>query len=383
MKRLEQGVSLIEALVALGVMAFGMLGLVGLQSTMRSNADIAKQRSEAVRIAQEQIEQLRGFVALTGPGNTYANIASVGDTTYVDLTSTNATYTWNSTVTVTSNDPPFKTMAVDVGWTDRAGTAQTLRLVSSIAGIAPELAAALGTPANGLATRNVRGRNPAIPPGAVSRSDGTSRFVPPGGADVGWVFNNVTGVITQVCDAAFATCNVFNGLLLSGYVRFDQDATPPTADQTEVPISASFVLGVRVNLTLPAAPAHVDCFVDRQPLWSAYYCAMPLEPPAPPLPPRWSGTVELRGFNISDDAADDRGDRFRVCRYTPERTNTPAGGNLAHPLAYSVVTAALAHQDYLIIRGGDGSGVAYDCPADGPSTMMNTNTYAHQPALAS
>ncbi|MFO1272207.1 MAG: prepilin-type N-terminal cleavage/methylation domain-containing protein [Rubrivivax sp.] len=380
MKRQDRGVSLIEALVALGVMAFGMLGLVGLQSTMRSNADIAKQRSEAVRIAQEQIEQQRGFVNLTGAGTTYANIASVGDTTYTDLTSTNSTYTWNSTVTVASTDPPFKTMAVDVNWTDRAGTAQTLRLVTSIAGIAPELAAALGTPANGTFTRNVRGRNPAIPPGAVSRSDGTSRFVPPGGGDTGWVFNNITGVITQVCDATFTTCNVFNGLLLSGFIRFDQDATPPTTAQTEVPISASFVLGVRVNLTAPTTPSHVDCFVDRQPLWSAYYCAMPLA--TTPAPASWSGTTELRGFNISDDASDDRGDRMRVCRYTPERSNAPAGGNQAHPLDYASVSTALTHQDFLIIRGGDGT-AAYDCPADGPSTMMNTNTYAHQPALAS
>ncbi len=381
MKRLDQGVSLIEALVALGVMAFGMLGLVGLQSTMRANADIAKQRSEAVRIAQEQIEQQRGFVALTGPGTTYANLVSVGDTAYTDLASTNTTYTWNSTVTVSSNDPPFKTMAVDVNWTDRAGTAQTLRLVTSIAGIAPELAAALGTPANGLATRNVRGRNPAIPPGAVSRSDGTSRFVPPGSADTGWVFNNVTGVITQICDGTFASCAAFNGLLLSGFIRFDQDAAPPTADQTEVPISASFVLGVRVNTTFPAS-THVDCFVDRQPLWSAYYCAMPVLAAPAAGAGLWTGTTELRGFNISDDAADDHDDRMRVCRYTPERNNAPAGGNAAHPLTYTNVSAALTHQDYLIIKGGDGS-VPYDCPGDGPSTMMNTNTYAHQPALAS
>ena len=39
------GVSLIEALVALAVMAFGILGVVGMQSNMRTGADISRQRS--------------------------------------------------------------------------------------------------------------------------------------------------------------------------------------------------------------------------------------------------------------------------------------------------------------------------------------------------
>ncbi len=382
MQRQHRGVSLIEALVALGVMAFGMLGLVGLQSTMRTNADAAKQRSEAVRIAQEQLETQRGFVALSGAGLSYAGIDSVAATDYVDLAATNTTYSWTSSVSVTATDPPIKTLAVDVTWTDRSGGAQTIRLASAIAGIAPELAAALGTPATGNITRNIRGRNPVIPPAAVNHGDGTSRFIPPGSSDLGWKFNNLTGVL-QECDATFATCSAENKLLLTGFIRFDQTADPPTADQTEVPISPSFSLNLRVNLTLPISPSHVDCFVDRLSLYSIYYCAMPLEPATSTSPARWSGRTEFSGFSISDDATDDHDDRMRVCRYTPERNNAPAGGNAAHPLNYSNVSAPLAHQDYLIVRGGNGSGTAYDCPGDGSSPMLNTNTYAHQPALAS
>lgn len=378
MQRQYRGVSLIEALVALGVMAFGMLGLVGLQSTMRTNADVAKQRSEAVRIAQEQIELQRGFVALTGAGTTYAGIASSGPTDYADLTTSNTTYSWTATVTVTSTDPPIKTLAVDVSWNDRTGNAQSLRLSSAIAGIAPELAAAAGTPGNGLISRNIRGRNPAVPPGAVNMGNGTSRFIPPGSVGVGWVFNNITGVITQVCNAGFTACSVFNGLPLNGFILFDQTANPPLAAQTEVPVSASFDLGVRVNLTLPAGL--VNCYVARQPLFSAYYCAMPVS--ATTTPASWSGTTELTGFDVSSDAADASDDRYRVCRYTPERNNTPAGGNAAHPLTYSNVAQPLTNQNFLIILGGDGT-AAFDCPGDGPSPALNTNTYAQQPALDS
>ena len=59
--RSQRGVSLIEALVAMAVMAFGTLGVLGVQTTLRLNADIAKQRNEAVRIGQETIEAARSF----------------------------------------------------------------------------------------------------------------------------------------------------------------------------------------------------------------------------------------------------------------------------------------------------------------------------------
>jgi Tfp pilus assembly protein PilV len=61
-RRLVRGVSLVEALVSLAVMSFGMLGVVGVQATLRYNAEVSKQRSEAVRIGQEEMESLRSFV---------------------------------------------------------------------------------------------------------------------------------------------------------------------------------------------------------------------------------------------------------------------------------------------------------------------------------
>ena len=80
MKRTGQrGVSLIEAIVAMAVMAFGMMAVVGLHTTLRQNSDIAKQRSEAVRIAEEAIEQWRAFSimgATSGPSFGYGDIAS-------------------------------------------------------------------------------------------------------------------------------------------------------------------------------------------------------------------------------------------------------------------------------------------------------------------
>ena len=81
LSRPSRGVSLIEALVALAVMSIGLLGVAGMQATLRSTADLSKQRSEAVRLAQEKLEDLRSFgtlVAHTGSTeHDYASILSV------------------------------------------------------------------------------------------------------------------------------------------------------------------------------------------------------------------------------------------------------------------------------------------------------------------
>src|SRR5262249_50680759 len=71
----QRGFALLEALVAFAVMAVGVLGTIALQSTLRYSGDIAKQQSEATRIAQAEIERLRAFATLS----TYDGMASRGD----------------------------------------------------------------------------------------------------------------------------------------------------------------------------------------------------------------------------------------------------------------------------------------------------------------
>ncbi len=154
--RAERGVSLIEALVAMAAMAFGMLGVVGIQSTMRMNADIAKQRSEAVRIAQETVETRRTFSTIaTDPlavRVAYDDIVS--NTVGRVVPGTNATFTVFETVTAAPVGVPAKSLAVRVDWTDRLGQPQSVSLTTNIARISPELSGALsiwnaGSPVGG------------------------------------------------------------------------------------------------------------------------------------------------------------------------------------------------------------------------------------------
>jgi type IV pilus modification protein PilV len=74
MKKLarQRGVGLIEALVSLLVLALGLMSFVALQGRLRLNSDVAKQRAEAVRIAQEDLENFRAYGTIASDG-TIAN----------------------------------------------------------------------------------------------------------------------------------------------------------------------------------------------------------------------------------------------------------------------------------------------------------------------
>lgn len=153
MRRLsvQRGVSLIEALVALVVLAIGSIAYVGMQGNLRLNGDVARQRSEAVRIAQAAIESWRAYRTLAPDAalTDYVEIATVGD---MPVTGTNATYTLKRTVIDADTDaaaPRLKTVVVDVRWTDRAADIHSVRLSTAIAASPPELAGTLSVPPGG------------------------------------------------------------------------------------------------------------------------------------------------------------------------------------------------------------------------------------------
>ena len=176
--------------------------------------------------------------------------------------------------------------------------------------------------------RNPGGRNPVIPVGAVDQGDGTSRYDPPGGGGIGWIFNNLTGFITRQCtDATAGSCVDFNARLLSGYVRFATSTAlggAPTGADAESPLGLWEPVQVQVVQTDPVAQAGtVDCFEETL-LSSAaevYYCAVPVG-----VELAWSGQSLLvldpaQAFDVTEPV---NPDRRRVCRYTPVRSCQPA-----------------------------------------------------------
>jgi Tfp pilus assembly protein PilV len=372
-----RGVSLIEALVALAVMAFGILGMVGIQATLRVNGEVSKQRSEAVRIAQQSIEQARSFSVLNTTQNqtAYQDIASAGPTV-ISNAAYNTVFNLQTTVAdaATGN---AKNVQVAVTWSDRTADSttpnQSVGLTTVITGIAPALAGSLAAPINSSVVRLPSGRNLAIPPGAIDQGSGTSAFTPPGGSDgLSWVFNNATGLITSICTTSgnAVTCNSANAFLLSGYVRY-VTGHQPTPQEGENPGGTPFQLNVRVSVTAPSGSSGTtNCYEQIPPgsRYLAYYCAIPIRPADPQ---KWSGTSDLSFSGRIQSPNDADIDHFRVCRYTP---TTPSSKNADHPASYVDVNGPLTNQNFLVISAGGGHGNVFTCPLDDTSTPVDTNT---------
>lgn len=378
----DRGVSLIEAMVALAVMAFGTLAVLGVQTTLRLNADIAQQRNEAVRIAQQTLEEARAFGTLAG----YQALAPLareveGVSTTFDVVQTVIDAEAEAADVAPAPVARRKTVVVDVNWTDRAGQPQGVRLSSTVQGTPPELPGSLTVAANAAVTRNPGGRHPAIPKGAIPFGEGSSKFTPPASDGIGWVFNNLSGVITQRCTGETPdTCVAFNARLLAGYLRFATDGVQPTGVESEIPPSAKllFPLQVEVVQTQPAA-AIVECYEDQgAAAYVAYFCAVPVGEAG-----AWSGRSRVAGLPLAVRILDGDLGEYKVCRYTPyqEHRTVPDGmRNDQHPLDYVGVTRTLLNQNFLIIRAGAGDIDPYGCPGDGPSPYIDGTTWHHQPS---
>lgn len=401
----RRGVSLVEALVALAIMSFGMLALVGVQTTMRLNSDLAKQRSEATRIATEELERLRSFIAVPPvanlPGASYDEIASRTLPAYQPPDGIgNTTYSIERTVNDVAGLPQ-KVVTVTVRWQDRSDTEQSVTLDTVIAAVDPTLAALLSVASKPSPGNQQRGRHVSIPEGAADQGDGTSHFTPPGSYNVRWVFNNLTGLL-RVCDANGADC--VPATLLSGSVQFHLPASLdlPVDGDAEKPVgpSSNLVGGVvGFSLADPKFSPSMVCYATQIPASGAlpYFCAVGSTH-------GWGGRLEMSLVdNVGTDVDIGNLDTaLKVCRYT-SKLKTADDINTAlyepdytlnadHPRTYCMekpgiatvgvpctgltVTSNLINQNFLVIR----SGLA-ECPGHSATSLalIKYNTLQHQP----
>jgi Tfp pilus assembly protein PilV len=392
LSRLSRGISLIEALVALAIMAIGMLGIVGMQSTLRSTSDVSKQRSEAVRIAQREIERWRAFLTISGNPTTinYDDLLA-GTTADPPFDGINASYTLSRTVSLLPLPRLGKALGVSVTWEDRTGQPQRVDLSTMIAGISPELSSTLTVPGAGDVIQQTQGRKGGIPIGAKDLGGGRSGWIPPGATPgVAWVFNNATGVITlctttatAVADLIYDTgtpgsnnvvCTTNYAMYVSGFLRYALDYTQPTPANAANPPSqpadspAANLVTVQADYTL-AGPQVQACYVSNvnsgspfTPSYTQFNCAVPALL-IPNVPLSWTGSLKfgpatLFSTSLSESAAS----LMKACRY--------------HAAAsYAAQTEPLANQNFLLIRSGDGV-LPFTCPTPPPPLL-----YAHQPAI--
>lgn len=133
--RHQRGITLIESLLAALVLAIGLLALLRVFPELRQQAELARQRSEAVRLAQAEIEGLRGFVSLEA----HAGIADAARTVEPDGFGS-PRYALERRVDATTW-PQMRSIDVAVRWADRRGEMQQVQLSTFVATQEPALAA--------------------------------------------------------------------------------------------------------------------------------------------------------------------------------------------------------------------------------------------------
>lgn len=398
--RNQRGVSVIEALVAFLVMAFGMLALAGMQITLRGGSDIAKQRSEAVRLAQEKMERLRDFEQLaTATGRDAYNDVVTEAQSNVTGFSSNATFQIATSV-ATRTDPDRKDLTVTVNWSDRSGSLQSVSLDSVIAGINPAMSGRLSiNPENYSPTRLPRDRALNIPYPAVDQGNGTSRITTPGGT-VALYFNNSDGDVVRRCNIVASVetgCTSTEGYIISGYIHFGR--TSGNQNQINSGVVSPDGSARKVSLifgTLSSDATSYECFNDSSTQavgwvgtqsYLGYLCVIYGDNDTS-TPFTFDGSLRLATdgtWAVGTTAT--AGDwESKVCRYSfdydVDNTGTrQANENNEHPDPYVDVDGNLLNQNFYVIPVGTNcpSDNNYPSPFTNPPRFANYNTIQLQP----
>lgn len=353
--RSERGFTLIEAMIALVIIAFGLLALAGMQIMLSRNADVAKQRTEAMRLAQEQMEVMRSYTAIVSDPAVplaWQDLGTVAShpTTLIPSTYSNTLFSRSWLVGGTPADA-MRPVSVTVAWVDRAGEPQSVTLTSVISNTDPVRVGALGIampPNSNL--RQPKNRNINIPVSALELEEGKKsvyQFKP----DLAVVFSNATGLVVERCntlvtDAAYtantAGCVPFRAAIVSGFVTGavlpagvpSAGALPtlPTGINTSAVededtsggklISCAYAVAKDQNTGANLANAHY------------YLCVIPLTSNG-----GWSGKLRLGGVATTAN--------YKVCRIQFD----PASGLSANQLNdgfYENVQVSLDNQNYFI-----------------------------------
>ncbi|MGA0612997.1 type IV pilus modification PilV family protein [Caldimonas sp. KR1-144] len=434
MRKGSRGFTLVEALVALLVLSFGMLAIAGFQLALTRGADVAKQRAEAVRLAQAKLEELRSFGSLsttTGMVDyTEDLVSSTSPETFTDSTTYETNTTFRRSWTVTRSDGTTaaastdvqKWIAVTVEWADRSATSstdynQSVTLRSVIARSDPVDMKLWTTNAGSTTNRTPKNRNIDIPYPATDFGDGTSGFMPGGASNVYFVFDNTTGEVTHRCTGTSVVsvssnsggCTALTAYLLSGYIFYRDKSSSPSSGDLTLSVSNSnndlqdvkalaATNGVTIEFTSPTTGASRECYFEQQMsrssdnaivaynastthnyAFTTYVCVITPVVVTSGQPARWFGQflITPNGWSLGTASG-----TFRLCRFSGDYDDDDEITNAEHPLVYRDVTGTLDNQNYVVIRGNQ------TCPSDTEAEPLtgkyvNNNTFSHQTELPS
>lgn len=353
----QRGFTLMEAMVAMLITSFGLLALAGINLKLARNEDVAKQRSEAVRLAQERIEALRSFTQIDAAAGTLAwsdlatgNDSISGSATY----HTNTSYTRSWRVLDSASDP-VRRVQVTMDWIDRVGEAQSVTFGSMISKTDPSDVGSLGFPLPANTTlKRPKNRSLNIPVPAVDLGNGDSVVQLQNNFAV--VFSNETGYVVKTCNfvvhtvADLANCTETAAYIIAGYVSLSGTSSFPT--------------GLAINTGLITGATGVTCSLSNATDQNSgnaisgykyYLCVVSVNVAGA----SWSGGVRLAGSGLNT------GSDYLVCRFQfPAATGI--SNNQLNVQPYANVSDSLDNQNYVITT-------ASSCP-----TVTSLATTLHQ-----
>lgn len=168
-RRGEAGFSLIEVLIAVVILSFGVLALTALQTKLIQSSAEAKAQSVALALAKDRLEEMRGFQCVASCGQSYLGLTSgsdtqndsngdlggvnfrrswtvkryvlpVGGTTFCEAGSSGACAGVTNTSTLSASFAPnneYKVIDVRVAWNDATGAERVVAMEDAIAGLDP------------------------------------------------------------------------------------------------------------------------------------------------------------------------------------------------------------------------------------------------------
>lgn len=384
------GFALLETLAAVLVVSFGLLMLGRAQLHVWNSVDFAREQSEALALAQNDLEQQRERAA-ADPGQ-----EALGAAEESELTLGATTYRPSRTL---EPDPtlPLAALGALVRWQDRDGIWHRLSLHTLLPRLDRRASGWLATAPDSTGPAMPPGRSLAAAVGARLLDDGRTVLKPRADQPDVWIIDPADGRIVAVCTAPvslrqgqlhasdLSACRSVDARLLSGWIGYTRPDGTPTAREAEHPDGPVLPTDLRLTPGSPA-PAEWRCLAgdgnEPHPEGTlAYWCLV--QPSGTPA--TWSGRLDLvpLGWNLSgadNPPAEPGSTPRRVCRYSADRNGNGRIDNLEHPATYLAVQGALPQQNFLVIPA------TADCPVDGPAQLevatfnaTDDTTVAHQP----
>lgn len=370
----QAGFTLLEALIALLVMSFGMMALAGMQLSLSRSGDVAKQRTEAVRLAQQQMETLRSYASVA------AWAALVGG---MDTATTNTLYTRTWAIGGAATDT-MRPVTVTVTWADRTSAVanQTISLASVISNTDPSDSGFLTFPLpQNTNLKRPKNRNINIPVPAITVAPGKSASQLAPGVTV--VFDDINGSVVEKCTgtvnatsyaAGTAGCTVLNAYILAGYVSgsITTSGTSPFSPTLPTGINTDGITGwdssggktISCIYTRATDQNNTSSVIAG---YHYYLCVIPVTAGG-----TWSGTVRLGGLPVSSN--------YKVCRFQ-FGASTYLTANMRNVQPYVDVNESLDNQSYYIETSNSANCPTIDATS-GTSVAASVSTIANGGELA-